>query len=79
MFSPLEKQIIKLIGEDRKTIVQVAGKIYWLDKQPSGKNCVSNAIRNINEKCKYHRLDWFINGSGYGRLGKTVWKDKKKH
>ena len=77
MFSQLENEIIKTLGGKQKTIVQIADKIYNLDEQPTGNNCVSNAIRSINEKCKYHRLGWFINGQGFGRSGKTVWKDKQ--
>lgn len=77
LFSPMEKQILKIVGKRKITIVEITEK--YLEKFESNalqpNNVVSGAINNINKKCKRHKLKWFLNGAGRGRSGKTIWKD----
>lgn len=77
LFSPTENEIIKLLGKKKTTIKKLTDLFFKNQKKPlNANNVVSGAIRHINLKCAYHRLDWFVNGEGLGRGGKTVWLDK---
>ena len=80
MFSPTEKKVLKLLksGKKRKTVTLVTKLYFFRCKKPYNANAViSSAILRINRKCEYYRFDWFINGNGGGRGGKTVWIDKQ--
>lgn len=77
MFSPNEEKIIEIVGDKKMTIGSITEKLYRGQKAPvSAGTVVSNAVHRINSKCEYHKLKWFLNGCGVGRLGKTIWKDK---
>ena len=79
IFSDTEKQIIELLGNRRMSILDLTEEHYKGQNPPlNPNNVVSGAIVRINKKCRYYGLDWFINGEGLGRGGKTVWKDKLK-
>ena len=77
MFSPLENKILKILGRRKLTVTQITGSIFNRRKKSiDANNGIAHAIRRINSKCDYHRLNWFLNGVGRGRGGKLVWKDK---
>ncbi len=76
IFSPNEQKILKVLGKRKKSIIDITEEIYKEDRPVSANTVVANAIRRINEKCRYHKLAWFLNGAGLGRGGKVVWKDK---
>lgn len=78
MFSPLEKQIIKILKR-RKTpasIKSIAKRVDSKSKTPH--ISVANAIHRINHKCNNsYQINWYINGEGFGCLGRDVWIDFK--
>lgn len=78
IFCQSEKEVIKIIGTRKITISKLAD-IYYKDRQPvlNQNNSISSVVRMINKKCVFHDLNWFINGDGLGRGGKTVWKDDR--
>lgn len=80
MFSENESAIIKALGDRTLTIKELTKKHYkGSRKKPlNPTNVVACTINRINLKCRYHRLNWFINGAGIGRGGRTVWRDKKE-
>ena len=72
-FSPLENQILGVIGKQAISIREVTKEIYdgeAIDKN----NVVASAIRRINKKCGRLQLKWFIDGIGQGRGGRQVWR-----
>lgn len=75
----MEAEILNTLGRERRTIRELS-RLYYGDKATAlyRANVVSSAIFRINQKCKYHKLDWFVNGAGRGRGGKTVWRDKQQ-
>lgn len=77
IFSPLENEILKILGKKHLTIVAITKEVYNRPTMNSA-NVVASAIRRINLKCELHETSWFINGSGTGRAGRTVWKDAVK-
>jgi hypothetical protein len=76
MFSELENQVLKAIGRKKRISISDIAKKIENSKSLDVRNLVCTTISRINKKCAYHRLDWFINGYGLGRGGRTVWKDK---
>lgn len=78
IFSPIESKVLKLLEKSKKTtIIKLTEKFYKDQKKPlNGSNVIGGALRNINRKVEFHKLKWFINGSGLGRKGRTVWIDK---
>lgn len=76
-FSKLENSILtKLKG--RMKISELAEKIFTTEDKPLNPNVsISNAITQINKKCKKYKTLWIIDGEGMGRNGKTVWLKKK--
>lgn len=78
IFSPVERRILKSLGQKKMTIAQITEKVYEFTEAPFLPHIgVASAVRRINEKCEFHRLPWFLNSMGAGRQGKTVWRDKK--
>lgn len=75
IFSPLETKIIAALGKKHWSTVELVQKIYGNQPPLFAANAITNAVRVINKKCEYHRFDWFINGAGSGRAGKTMWFD----
>lgn len=78
VFSPTEERILKILGQKKMSINEIASK--FLEGREvflSDQNGVAGAVRRINEKCEKHKLPWFLNGMGSGRGGKVVWKDKR--
>lgn len=77
LFSPMENQILKIVGKRRISISDITEK--YIEKFESNalrpNIVISGAIKNINKKCKRHKLKWYLNGCGGGRSGKIVWKD----
>ncbi|MFM6929949.1 MAG: hypothetical protein ACKOX6_15875 [Bdellovibrio sp.] len=80
VFSPTELQLIELLGSRKMTILELTEEFY--KKYPPApfnpNNVVSSAFNRINKKCEYYEMEWFINGQGAGRGGKTIWKEKRK-
>jgi hypothetical protein len=78
MFSPTEMKVLKILGRKKMTISEITTKLCGKHKKSiNAGNIVAYFIRRINMKCKFHKLDWFLNGKGAGRLGRTVWRSKK--
>lgn len=77
IFSPTESKVLKLLGKRKLTIAELTEKFH--DGRPplEANNNVAAAVRRINAKCEAHDLNWFLNGAGMGRAGKTVWRDKR--
>ena len=76
LFSPMEQQVMKIIGKKAKSINTIALEYYEGKTKPSNpRNVVANVIKKINAKCERHRLPFFYNGSGIGRGGRRIWKD----
>lgn len=78
MFSPTEEKVLKLLGRRKMTIGLLTKKMRvdqdnWLIDN----NRIAGAVRRINRKCEHYKLNWFLNGHGLGRQGKTVWRDKQ--
>ncbi|MFM6929046.1 MAG: hypothetical protein ACKOX6_11320 [Bdellovibrio sp.] len=79
IFSETELQLLELLGSRRMTILDLTAEHYKNRRPPlNPNNVVSSAIVRINKKCEYYNEDWFINGEGLGRGGRTVWKEKRK-
>lgn len=77
VFSPTETKVLKILGKKKATITELADTYFEKGKKPYDPNgVISSAVLRINRKCKYHNLDWFLNGEGLGRGGRTVWKEK---
>lgn len=75
IFSPTETKILKIVGKRRIKIVDITKLVYKGKKKPvTANHTVATAIRRINLKCDYYKLSWSLCGSGFGRLGKTVWR-----
>lgn len=78
MFSPTENKILKLINKKKIKISELVEVFYQESDRPINPgNAISGAILRINKKCTFNDLDWFIEGEGLGRHGKTVWKEKR--
>jgi len=79
VFSPSEKTILKILGKKKMSILEITENIFKDEKtRPINASIVvAGMIIRINKKCNYHSFDWFLNGIGQGRGGKTVWRDKK--
>lgn len=78
IFSPLEIEVLKALKTDKLTVGKLADRVYKTKKPVLDQNnSVNCTIRMINKKCVFHDLNWFINGTGLGRTGKTVWKDQR--
>ncbi len=73
IFSPLETKVIVALGKRHHSTSELIDKVYGSHPPLFARNAITNAVRFINEKCEYHQYDWFINGSGSGRGGKTMW------
>jgi hypothetical protein len=77
VFSPLETKVLEILGKGTMTIGEITTAIYYRKLKPfEANNTVARAVRRINEKCKFHKLSWFLNSNGRGRGGKSVWRDK---
>ncbi len=77
IFSAREQEVLKVLGRKKLLIVEITEMVFGKKKAPIGaNNGIGSAIRRINEKCRYHKLPWFLNGMGVGRAGKAVWKDR---
>lgn len=77
IFSPTENKVLKLLGKRKLTIAELTLKFHSGRPPLEANNNIAAAVRRINAKCDHHDLPWFLNGSGMGRAGKTVWKDKR--
>lgn len=77
IFSPREKKVLSILGKRKMTISQVTERMFSEVRKEDANNGVAHAVRRINIKCKYHKLPWFLNSSGIGRGGKTIWKDER--
>lgn len=78
-FSPTELAVVKIIGRRKMSISEIAEK-YYEDKVPpiNPRNTIAGIVIRVNLKCEYYNFDWFLNGEGTGRHGKTVWRDKRE-
>lgn len=76
LFSPLENQVIKALGNRTMSLQDIAKACYKSRGPLYPRTAISVTVRRINQKCEYHKLCWFINGAGQGRPGREVWRDK---
>jgi hypothetical protein len=76
-FSPNENKILTILGRKKMSIVDITKEFYSGKGPVSASTVVSNAIRRINFKCEYYKLDWHLDGQGMGRVGRIVWRTKK--
>lgn len=80
LFSKSENKVLNILSKSNQklTIKQLTQKFYKNQQLPIyARNTMVSVVRRINNKSKYHKLKFFINGRGIGRKGKTVWKDKR--
>lgn len=77
LFSAREQKILAIIGKKKVTIAHITMKLFGKDQVPWMANNVAGAVRRIAMKCQYHDVDWTLEGEGIGRLGRTVWREKK--
>ena len=75
LFSETEKELIKLLSNERVTIHDLSLGLYGVSEM-EGQNKTAGVIRRVARKCAYYKLDWTISGEGVGRTGRTVWKTK---
>jgi hypothetical protein len=74
----MENKVLKILGDKKLTISQLAKVYYRGSKGPvNPNNTVSGIVLRINRKVEYHNLSWFIKSAGLGRHGKTVWVTKQ--
>jgi hypothetical protein len=80
MFSPIETKVLKLLGKRKLTIGELTEEFFFKSgiRSLNPGAVVSAAVLRINKKCKFHGLNWLIEGEGLGRGGKTVKIGKKK-
>lgn len=79
LFSDLETKIINRLGSKKMSITNLARSVYQKAQPPlNSNNTISATIGQINKKCDYYELKWFIDGIGAGRGGRTVWKEVRK-
>ncbi|MGL4557994.1 MAG: hypothetical protein ACRCV5_10850, partial [Afipia sp.] len=71
-FSPLENQLLAVLGKKKMTLVDIAGEL-WTQPRINPNNQVASIVRRINAKCELYKLDWHLNGDGAGRGGRTIW------
>ncbi len=77
MFSETEARILKILGNKVMTIKELTKKLHDEDPPHNANNQVAAAIRSIIYKCYAERAPFILEGKGYGRAGRTVWKKKK--
>lgn len=74
MFSETEEKILKILGNKKMSITEVAEKFFKTSPPTLNPNAtISGTVIHINKKCKFHKLTWTIDGEGMGRKGKTIW------
>lgn len=78
LFSPFEIKVLKIVSRRGKfSYQQIARRLARHSKLPLDANVkVATAVRRINQKCRFHKLPWFLNGVGSGRAGRMIWYDK---
>ncbi len=78
IFSPSEKQVIKIIGRRKITVAEITEKYFdEITVAPlNPNNYIAGLVRRISLKCRYYRLNWTLDGKGVGRGGRTVWRKK---
>lgn len=79
-FSPTENKMLKILGKKKMSIAEISDKMYeGITKKPMNASIiVSGLISRINKKTEYYELKWFLDGSGQGRAGRTVWVEESK-
>lgn len=61
IFSARELSIIKIVTRKRMTFEEIAGELenkYHFEMPFDYQITVANSVRRINDKCRYHKLDW---------------------
>lgn len=59
IFSPREREIIKILGKKKLTLLQIAGDLFKKESKPlEPAITVNNSVRRINKKCEYHQFLW---------------------
>lgn len=77
LFSPMENNVLRLLETNKVLSIKTIADNHYEGKTPfNGRNTVAGSINKINMKCRYHKLPWFINGTGLGRSGRRVWIEK---
>lgn len=76
IFSPTESKILKILGRRKLTIAEITERFHEGKIPPEANNNIAAAVRRIRMKTVVHDLNWTIHGSGTGRAGRTVWRDK---
>lgn len=79
-FSPTESKMLKILGKKKMSIAEISEKMYeGIAKKPMNASIiVSGLISRINKKTEYFDLNWFLDGEGQGRAGRTVWVKETK-
>ena len=79
MFSANEHIVIKILGRKKMSIREITQRFYALDYEPkiNDNNYIASVVRRIKHKCENNEVNWTIAGSGCGRRGRTVWKEKR--
>lgn len=73
-FSELERKILSIVRRRKSiTFTEIANRLHGKKKTINGNNIVATTVRRINKKCQMHDEPWFLNGSGQGRAGRTIW------
>lgn len=77
-FSPTETHVLHILGKKKMTISEITDSVHDTEYRPlNARNKISSVIRRINIKCDFYKFNWFLDGEGLGRKGRTVWKKKR--
>lgn len=73
-----EQRVLEILGRKKMTISEITVEFYRGHQLPIfANNVISMVVRNINKKCVHNKSDWYLNGEGAGRAGRTVWREKR--
>lgn len=78
VFSPTEKEILKVLGKKKMTISEITEKFYssGRSKPLEPNNYIASALSRIAKKAKFHDLSWRIGGTR-DASGRTVWREER--
>ncbi len=78
IFSPHESEILKIIGKRKVTIAEITAEFYAeRTKLFDSSNYIASVVRRINRKCDHIKAPWRLAGSGSGRHGRKIWREKR--
>lgn len=63
IFSTREIDVLGIIGRKKLTVRKITGMYYseYMVIPFNSEILIHNTIRNIRNKCNYHKLDWTLN------------------